>query len=372
MNTSRKLLITLFSVPFLLAGCGGENKKEKTSELFSTLAVSVDQNPVYINLESNTYSTDSSQPWHLSYKRYNGFGLNGGVSGSGNVQGCIAWQAEGAYDSDGNPVKSVIQALTAATTKNQFDKVNNDSCTDLSRDQLSTQIGMDDWLSASYGPTGPSFTAKTENSNGWIVRSASADGNGMYEYARVKVTDIHYQPGNPAIRKLRFASERWDVNSMTFSAAQTSGWLDFSAGRVYWDLETNSAVSGSDGWELSVVYESGQRSWNIQVNAGISGTGSAGIGLVTSVNGNAFAVTDPTNTQQVYTFFTDKSDSIINKPGNFGPLEYNLLGTHDLTANFTIYRLTDGAKSFKVQVLSNYGADGNQGSGNLYLRHAHL
>lgn len=379
MNRTQHILCGLFALPLMLSGCGADNNDTQKDEAtitppdsFNTLDVPVGFEATYINLESGTSSTDSSQPWHIAYKRYNGFSLNSGVSGNGNVQGCIAWQADGAYNNQGQPVKAVIENLSASNTGAAFEQVNSNRCDNLSSDTLSTQISMTDWLVASYGPQGPSFSASTEHSNGWIVRSASSDGNGIHQYARVKVEDVAYQMGQPTIRKLKLSRELWDSNSESFTPAVTSDWLDFSTERQYWDLETNAVVVSTSDWELSVTYNSAARSWDIQVNAGISGPGQAGIGLVTLPESHAFAVTNPTNPQQVYTFFTDKADSIINKPGNFGPLEYNLKGTHDLTANFTVYRISDGTSDYKVQLLSNYGADGLLGSGNLHFRYAPL
>ena len=111
----------------------------------------------------------------------------------------------------------------------------------------------------------------------------------------------------------------------------------------------------------------------MQVNGGASGNGSGGIGLLLKAKAaDAFAVTDPTNTQQVYKYFGDSVEGVLSKPGNYGPFHYSVEGNHKMWPTFTTYLFTDGTRFYKAQVISNYGEDGTAASGNLYLRYEEL
>ncbi|MBU2873038.1 hypothetical protein [Marinobacter salexigens] len=332
---------------------------------------------VYLNMNSGSTFTESEKTgqelWHLSYKRYSGFALNGGIAGDGEVAGCTAHHYPQLYDDNGQPQPAEFETLNKDNTQTDFEAVTTESCDTLITDSLTTIINMDDWLQAAYGPSGPSFAAKDDTSNGWIIRSGDADGNGQHHYARVKVEEVGYDSGTtPTTRKLKLTRELWDSNSQSFGAQETSEWLDFSEQRVYWNMNTNSIVSSDQAWDLSIAVNG--RSWDLQTNAGVSGPGNGGVGLVVlnGGEGSAWDVTNPGSPDQVYTLFTDAATGALTDPGNFGPLEYNVTGTHDMTANFTVYRIHDGLEDYRLQILSNYGEDDDQASGHIYLRYEKL
>ncbi|HBR97952.1 MAG TPA: hypothetical protein DD979_11325 [Gammaproteobacteria bacterium] len=143
--------------------------------------------------------------------------------------------------------------------------------------------------------------------------------------------------------------------------------LDFSESRVYWDMETNSIVSASDDWELSVRVDG--QDYPIQVNGGASGEGNAGIGIL--LLDSAQDVTDPSDKTQVYQFFGDIATGVLSTPGDYGAFEYSVEGQHQMWPTFATYLLKDATGNlFKMQVISNYGEDGQQRSGNLVVRYA--
>lgn len=152
-----------------------------------------------------------------------------------------------------------------------------------------------------------------------------------------------------------------------FTAAADSPILDFSATTVFWDMETNSIVSSEDDWELSIKVAG--RDYQIQVNGGASGTGEAGVG--TLLLNDAFEVTDPASTGQVYKYFGDSVSGALSAPGSYGPLEYSVEGNHLMWPTFATYLLKDSSNNvFKMQILGNYGADGTLASGNMVFRYA--
>ncbi|TEW53961.1 hypothetical protein E2R68_10780 [Psychromonas sp. RZ22] len=313
---------------------------------------------VQLDLASGAIVTDDS--WHLAYQKYLGFKLNGGSSGDAGVSGCIAHEYSSIFDSTGASIEDEFKLLTVSSTEDSFVAVTADSCTDFVEDSVATFIETEEWLDADYSAGAPVYGAKA--GNGWIIRSA--DGA---TYGRVSVNSVEVVFGASTTRKLVFNSELW--NGSVFETAQLSPELDFSEDQVYWDLETNSLVSATDDWELSVSVNG--RDYPLQINGGASGTGQAGVGAVLS--DDLASVTDPTDTAQVYKYFADTASGVLSGPGTYGPLQYAVAGGHLMWPTFTTYLIKDAQdRLFKVQVVSNYGANGNSASGNLVLRYEEL
>lgn len=344
--------------------------EEPTTTENSYAAFDAIKSAAYLNLESGTTVT-KDENWHFSYQKYVGFTVNGGISGSGSVSACAAHTPEGLYDADKKPVQAAFEALTRDNTEAAFNAVTKASCSDADfvTDSITTYIKMEDWLAADYSQGAPVFTPSTETTNGWIVKSAKDDGNGNFNYGRVKINDVFYEAG--AKRAITFAVEQWDDNGQVFEAASTSPEVDFTNARQYWDMETNTVVSATDDWELSIEYAG--RSWNIQINAAVSGTGAAGVGHVLVNSGSAFDVTNPkASGDDIYKFYTDSANTALSAPGNYGAFQYGVAGGHNMWPTFTTYLFKDGDRFFKAQVVSNYGENGTLASGNLYVRYAEV
>ncbi|PIE17317.1 MAG: hypothetical protein CSA66_06120 [Proteobacteria bacterium] len=316
--------------------------------------------PVYLSLATGEGVTEDAA-WHVAYTKYLGFALNGGVSGDGNVEGCVAKTYPGLYDAEGVPDKEAFEALSAESTAADFDAIDGSECSDFVADSIAPYIAMEDWLAADPNVSGPAFTPVEGSSNGFIIRSAEQHG-GDFSYARIRVSEIEFVPNTT--RKLRFTTELWGGEA--FGEAAPSEWIDFSSGPAYWDLETNAAVTVDAAWELRV--EAVGMSWDITVNSGVSGPGQAGVGLVVLGSGAAADVSDPTDPSEVYRYFSDSVDGALSKPGGFGPLEYNVLGVHDMSPNYTHYLIRDADHTYKLQVLSNYGVNLDEPSGHLVFR----
>ncbi|WP_158587108.1 HmuY family protein [Motilimonas pumila] len=335
------------------------------SEQFSYLSLDATDASAPALAEFLSGSTVTDDTWQLGYQKYLGFMLNGGLSGSGAVSGCIAHQYTDLYDTDGNPVVATFSNLTKDTTQTDFNAVDATACNDFITDNLKTHIKTEEWLNADYSQGAPVYSAKA--GNGWIVRTASGEA-----YARVSVNTVTVEFGQETKRQIQLMVENWDANAAAFSAAVTSPVLDFSTDVVYYDIESNQVVTGADDWDLSVKVSG--REYPLQVNGGASGSGQAGVG--TLMVSNISEVTDPKNTEQVYKYFADTAEGILSKPGSYGPFEYSVNGQHKMWPTFTTYLIKDQANGeerlFKVQVVSNYGEDGSLSSGNLVLRYQEL
>ena len=367
---SKKLVLSMSAAAMLLMnGCGSSSSSStpdtnetiadtfKTIEMDATDATKASK----LNLSTGKIVTDDS--WQFAYQKYIGFKINGGTSADGNMAGCVAKSYPALYGDDNKPIEAEFKKLTATSTKSDFEAVKSSDCnsSQFIADTITTQIKNGDWLNADYSTGAPVFRASTDSNNSWIVRSAAGDA-----YARVKVKTVSVVFGAATTRKIVLASEKW--NGTTFDAAVDSPELDFSSTKVYWDMDSNTIVAKDDAWELAISVVG--RTYPLQVNGGASGTGKAGIGLV--LNGDAETVTDPTKTSEVYKYFGDEAKGAMSGPGGYGPLEYSVSGNHKMWPTFAVYIIKDGEKSYKAQVLSNYGADGSLGSGNLFVRYEEL
>ncbi len=328
---------------------------------------------------SSGHTVTKNDAWHIGYQKYRGFAVNGGVSGAGDVKGCIAKSYQKKlFTKAGIPIKKEFEKLTPESTLADFNRVNKWACMphEFKEDTLNSLIKRDHWLKLTFSGITPipAFSAKKADTNGWLVRSAKADGNGLYQYAKVKVAQVNFAIFGK--KEVVFKSKRYDHNSQSFASEWTnSPALNFKGRRAYWDLDSNTEVTGNDDWELSVNDYgrvsplSHERIWSIQVNSSVSGPGDAALGVLQKPLED---VTNPTDTSQVYKYFVDKAKGALSAPGDFGPFQYGVYGLHKMTPNFTVYLIKDGDKTYKVQFLGNYGQDGKAASGHIYLRYAEL
>ncbi|MCK5917922.1 MAG: hypothetical protein KAG34_05830 [Cocleimonas sp.] len=367
---------TLLSISVLMTACGGGGGDGKTSitppitsdtHSYASLVAANPAEPSRLDLLSGHTVTDNS--WEVAYQKYIGWSVNGGHSGSGTVEGCIAHQYTVLFGADKKPVASEFEKLTKDSTAADFDAVTKTSCTEMLTDTLRTEIKTEDWLDADYSQGAPVYSAKTGDKNGWIIRSSKKNSaTDAYNYARIKVKSVNISFAGAPSRKVILSVENWDAATSSFSAVVDSPGLNYSNGRVFYDMETNTVVTESDSWDLSINVNG--RDYPIQTNGGASGNGSGGVGVLISANANA--VTDPANTQQVYKYFGDSVEGILSKPGNYGPFQYSVKGQHKMWPTFTTYLFKDGTRFYKMQVISNYGETGTDASGNLYIRYEEL
>lgn len=331
---------------------------------------------IYLDLISG-HTVAAEENWHIAYQAFSGFSLNGGISGSGSVTGCLAQEYTALYDANSNVVATEFNTLTQANTLGDFLAIDASSCTSMVSDNFQIRIPQDDWLQAcppfSCGnfTLSPKFKALDEPSNGWIIRSAALNGSSEHEYARVRVAEVNYS-SDPSTRQLKFAMEYWNTATQSFNAEEiSSNYIDFTNGKAYWDLETNAQTTANDKWEFSIV-RTDDREWMLQLNSGASGSGLTGIGQVRIGSGIAIDVTDPTDSSQVHPFLTDIAVGALSTPGDFGPLQYNVDGDLGLTPTFAHYLIHDGSHTFKVQIISNTGENNDKNSGSLYIRYDEL
>ena len=369
MTYNKTGLSILATVAISLTGCGGTSSSSSSdqndasgsdennidSSSYTTLNATDASTPAYLDLNSG-HTVNTNEPWHLAYQKYIGFSTNS----EGAIAACIAKEYTELYDENGDAIKSEFTALTKDNTLNDYNNVTLEDCSDFTSDAVESQFT--DWYT--YNPTTHVITVNSDDSNGWIIKSSTDDGNGNFAYTRLKASAYD-------ANGITFNSELWDNNSQTFTLAESTGVLSSSTDTIYWNMEDNSqSTIEFEGWDLKIT-PSGHSSI-ILVNGGASGSGSAGVGSALLV-ANVDAVTDPTSTQQVYKYFGDSASSPLSAPGSFGPLEYGVGGdNHDMWPTFATYIFKDGERYYKAQVVSNSGEDGSQASGTLYIRYQEI
>ncbi|RVU85955.1 hypothetical protein EOL70_00445 [Leucothrix sargassi] len=362
--------ISLFALT--LAACGGSSDSDSSErvddvdESTSTLVDATDYSEwVGLDLSTGELATDGN--WQVALRRY-AVQANGGSSGDGDVTVCLAHTYDDMYDESGAAVQAVFESYSADNTLADFAAVNSTYCLeeDYQTDTLETQISQDDWLDST------TYSASSETSNGWLVRSSTSDN-----YARVKVSEYNYDSVNHTL-DIVLQSELW--NGTDFDAAMDSPALSAaSTGKTYWDLETNTVVTESDDWDLSVTVS--DRDTVIQVNGGASGSGDAAVAYVYALDDSGNPVADATvwdvdniasytEGGDVYSWYQDGSSSAFDNPGTYGAFEYNIAGGHKMWPNYATYIVNDGEAYYKLQLLGYYGEDGTAASGTLLVRHA--
>lgn len=363
MTYTKTGLSILSAVTLTLAGCGGSSSSGSSSgssdntpsdaSIYTTLDVAASSTPAYLDLESgHTVNVDES--WQMAYQKYVGFSTNS----AGEVEACIAKEYTELYDDNGDAVVSEFSALTKDNTLDDFNSVILEDCSDFTSDAVMSQFT--DWYT--YDFSTHVVTVNADDTNGWIIRSSTDDGNGNYAYTRLKATAYDADG-------ITFNSELWDGNSETFSTAEPTGVLSSSTDTIYWNMEDNSnSTTEFEGWDLKIVPDGSSRI--ILVNGGVSGSGDAGVGVLQVANVDA--VTDPTLTAQVYKYFGDSASGPMSTPGTYGPLEYDVGGEHKMWPTFAVYIFKDGERSYKAQVVSNYGEAGTDDSGTLYIRYQEI
>jgi hypothetical protein len=369
-----KNLLNMCSVSLLaltLAACGGSSdsdKEEETVERETTASTTYDASGYsdWVNVDLSTGELATDGNWQVALRRY-AIQANGGSSGDGEVSACVAHTYDDMYV-DGAAVQSVFESYSAENTLADFDAVNSTYCVeeDYQTDSLETRITQDEWLDST------TFTASTSISNGWIIRSSTADS-----YARVKVSEYNYDSTNHTLN-IVLQSELW--NGTGFDEVMDSPALSVSSdGKTYWDLDTNTIVTESDDWDLSTTTSG--RDTVIQVNGGASGSGDAAVAYIYAQDDSGTAIENSsasdvdnldsyTDGGDIYNWYQDGSSSAFDNPGSYGGFEYNIAGGHKMWPNYATYLVKDGENHFKLQLLGYYGEDGTAPSGTLLVRHA--
>lgn len=363
LSISKLTLLAAFSTS--LMGCGSSTDETSTSLEVSNLDASGHgENIAYFNLSNGTATTLSAAEaftgdWHISYQKYRGYAVNGGISGNGingtEIESCIAHEYTELYDNQGAPVVAEFEALNAENTLVQFESVTTQDCNDLSVDIATTPtpIGSSWYTAEGFGLSIPA------NANGWVIQSAAGT------FARV--TPKEYNGG------VILTVETWDAQAESWNAAVDSPAIDYYGGtNAYFDFDTNTAGdTTTSGWDIYVKNTNHYPEIILASDASVAY-------YVDASDADAFVyesvdqLTSPTNTQgvNIYKWYGNTTYNSMTGPGDLGGIEmhgdYTSLNYYP---TYTTYLIKEGTTYYKVQILGYKGIDGTQDSGNIVLRH---
>ncbi|GAL18312.1 hypothetical protein JCM19235_6865 [Vibrio maritimus] len=308
----------------LLVGCGGgssdsgdvDGQPGSGTPDGSTVTVDATSGaPTMLDLASGAVVPTEDDVWHVVYQKYVGFSTNGGASGPGSVEGCIAHEYEALFDSDGNAVESEFAALTMDNTIEQYNAVTAESCTDFETDSIKPGITTEDWYA--YGSPNNIVA-----DNAFIIRH-----NDGTSYSRIKVTQYYMAPDHSSY-DVSLDIETWNDNTQTFDApfSVTLPYATRNPVPQYYDVNAKQLVDSDGEWDIH--YYIAGRDMMLQTNGGVSGDGNGGTAVVL-LDGGASAVTDPTDTgreegKQIYDYEADTGSGVLSEPGSFGPLQYGV------------------------------------------------
>lgn len=164
-------------------------------------------------------------------------------------------------------------------------------------------------------------------------------------------------------------NENEDIDRENFATTPISYTAKLGAGNgeLCVDIDSGKPVKvdcedAADDWDL--MFKSLDRSWTIWTNGGVYGVeGNMGASIGPF---NASEIEDMTSGAHVPGWFPDYYGGIF---ATYPWQTYDVMGTHDITANNRVYVIDTGADTFRLQITSYY----NEGvSGLLNLRYGNI
>lgn len=148
------------------------------------------------------------------------------------------------------------------------------------------------------------------------------------------------------------AADLFDEEPVLFEAAFGAG-----NGQICYHLAQASIVDCAQAWDL--MFEVDGRAWSIWTNSSYRGGGDgAAFGPILEEDVDAFQ-----KVSDIPGWFADSVGGVfLSSPWQ----SYNVMGSHDITANQRVYVVREGTEHYKVQMLSYYG--GNGASGMIHVR----
>lgn len=156
------------------------------------------------------------------------------------------------------------------------------------------------------------------------------------------------------------ASPVFGADKLTFTAEVGTG------PGVCFDFDSAAALdceAGADSWDLMFEVDATNHAYNLWTNGGVKGSGKgASFGPISQAEADAIL-----SSKDVPGWFPDYLGGIFADSPWYA---YDVMGTHDVTANGRVYVVDTGTDSYRVQLTSYYGAGGT--SGKVTLRYGKL
>jgi hypothetical protein len=330
----------------------------------TTIDASDYDNYKYFNLttgelvELSADSAATSTAWHIGLRR-TGIIVNGGDSGSGNVEAALAAAQDDFYDAEGAADANVFMNATADSEEEHLLATYDLTSLEFSADAIVSAIegiktdedgdGIYDYGWYNYDSS--SHQTSLNSDNWWMLKS-----NGGASYAKFHATAYDRSEGLAATFEFFVQAEGETVFSDTAVTFDLS--IPSTGGVACFDFDTGTTVDceTSTEWDLQVDFPG--RSPNLWVNGGVTADGNgAAFGPFTSEaiaeydSGN---VKDGTDFSRHYS--SDSSEGVFSENSWYA---YSLAGNHKLWPNFRTYIVDtdttdEAAAKYKLQVINYY------------------
>jgi hypothetical protein len=350
----------------LLASCGSSDDSDSDDSdsgaedvSYSSLQINAADYDAWVYVSLTTGATldltdeeaATSTDWQLAFRR-TAIKLNGGVSGSGNVQVALADAQDEFYDDDGAADVSVFTNAVADTEAAALEVSYDTSALTFSTD--ANEAAWADWYE--YDTSTHQIAANT--TVGWLLRHADGETYSKVFLDVASYTDITARFTTQAADTAQFAGTEQSV-SATFADDATMLCLDLdSASEV--DCDENSA-----DWDLLYEVDTSNRAINIWTNGGVYGDGDGAVfGSIDATELADYTSATLVDSYDISSHYSEDSSS--NPFSDDSWYAYNLNGGHLLWPNFRTYLIdtdsTDDSASYFTLQVSDYYSLGASGS----------
>jgi hypothetical protein len=341
-----------------LAACSSDSGTNPSADPTTRITVNAaGTDPVYLLL-GNPATISTSSNWDLSFSQLT-IDANGGASGSGNVSVYCASATCTTPLSDAQ-----VLALTSTNGLAMFDSITAANIptdtTKFLKDQVA--LAVTGWVDYLHGPPAANVDSV------WSIKLASTSG----ATAKFHVTEITFTSGTGI-------AFQWAVqpSGQTTVGSDQTGSVSLTAGSTsYVNLSTGAVTAGTapTTWDIAFQYVSQSAGYTILLNDA-AGVRASSVGSF--LTGGYASMTSATTIGGV----TLPSDaySADGTGGAFSTYEWykydiDPANPHTVVPTYNVYIVKRGGTYYKVQIISFYGAGGdNSGTAyHLVVRYAPL
>lgn len=339
-----------------LAACGSDSGTNPSADPTTRITVNAAAGTTYLLLGSPA-AIGTSANWDLSFSQLT-VDANGGASGSGDVSVYCASPSCATPKTDAQ-----VLALTNANGLAMFDSITTANIptdtTQFLKDEVA--FAVTGWVDYVHGPPAANVDSV------WSIKLASTAG----AYAKFHVTGITFGPTTIAFQ--------WAVQpsgQATVGTDQTQSVVLTTGSTSYVNLTTGTVTptTAPATWDIAFQYVSPSVGYNILLNT-TSGVAASSVGSF--LTGGYASMTSATQIgAQTIPAAAYSTDGTAGAFATYPWYRYNIdsANPHSVAPTYDVYIVKRGSVYYKVQIISFYGAGGdNSGSSyHLVVRYAPL
>ena len=344
----------LLSSALLLSACGSDSDSssdptgKSPDETSYTSAGPLDGSTdyAYYDLDSGTQlqltaeEAKTNTVWDIAVYSTNVI-INGGHSGPGDVTAYFTGNNADFYDDAGNAVKDKFINATPASELDDFIAVTAAQIPKQDSGEIdSSKFKTDEFKTVFsnfylYNHVNPEVSANADQT--WLAQSATG-------FSKVRISDL--TTSNYVLSTITFAVAFKGNDDQAFSAENAVEVNLLSCtGDVYFKLDTATAVTADDAWDIRVPCAT--------VGADTGGEFS----LLLAPDSTAYALKDGDDVDAIMTapgyYLTgDFAETVFKHLNKW--YQYGLDGGHNIWSQYGVYMVNTGTEIYKLQITSYY------------------